>query len=269
MPRVRVRRRAAERHRAAVWATPDALTAEAWLIREIEEQAVFSGTRLPRLLSPAEDWLLWRQCTSEATRELDLLNRGALAESVRRAWALAVEYGIDPLKLPLLGAEAELFGHIQRAVEDRCRALGASAGPPDGVDPALRDAAGAFGNIDVRRLSELAATAPDITGRRAAVVNGSALVALACARPCSDDSDELESIAEWCKQQIAKQPDARLLVVLPGGAGPRERLATLIHQAVDPAGQVFCRSPALRVSWSSKADRRFPMHRLLFTPSRR
>ena len=85
------------------------------------------GARLPRLLSPAEDWLLWRQCTAEATRDLDLLNRGALAEAVRRAYALAVEFGIDPSKLSLFGAEAELFGTIQHAVSERCRALRAAS----------------------------------------------------------------------------------------------------------------------------------------------
>ena len=32
----------------------------------------------------------------------------------------------------------------------------------------------------------------------------------------TDDSDELECIAQWCQRQIAARPDARLLVILPG-----------------------------------------------------
>ncbi|MDB6107611.1 MAG: putative repair protein, partial [Gammaproteobacteria bacterium] len=108
-----------------VWQTPDVLNADAWLLREVEELASPSGVRVPRLLSPAEDWLLWRQCTAEATQGLDLLNRGALAESLRRAGTLAVEFGIDLSKLSFAGTEAELLGEVQRAVQERCRALGA------------------------------------------------------------------------------------------------------------------------------------------------
>jgi hypothetical protein len=52
----------------------------------------------------------------------------------------------------------------------------------------------------------------------------------------ADESDELEAIAQWCRRQIAMQADTRLLVVLPGSPGARERLATLIRQAVDPQG---------------------------------
>ena len=48
---------------------------------------------MPRLLAPAEEWLLWRQCTAAATADLDLVNRASLAESLRRASALAAELG--------------------------------------------------------------------------------------------------------------------------------------------------------------------------------
>src|SRR5262249_8282740 len=104
----------------------DLLTPEAWLIRELEQLASAPGARLPRLLSPAEDWLLWRQCTAEATRDLELLNRGALAESLRRASTLAAEYEVDLSQLSSSGAEAELFGKVQQAVHERCRVLGAA-----------------------------------------------------------------------------------------------------------------------------------------------
>src|SRR5581483_101844 len=111
---------------ARVWPTPDVLTPEAWLIRELEQLASLPATRLPRLLSPAEEWLLWRQCTAEATHDLELLNRAALAESLRRSSALAAEYEIDLSALSLSGAEVELFGQVRQLVQDRCRALGAT-----------------------------------------------------------------------------------------------------------------------------------------------
>src|SRR5262249_1351906 len=50
------------------------------------------------------------------------------------------------------------------------------------------------------------------------------------------DLTELELMAQWCRKQIEHRRDARLLLVLPGSAGARERLATLIEQAIDPAG---------------------------------
>ncbi|HVW71037.1 MAG TPA: PD-(D/E)XK nuclease family protein, partial [Steroidobacteraceae bacterium] len=50
----------------------------------------------------------------------------------------------------------------------------------------------------------------------------------------ADELDELERIALWCKRQIVRNPQVRILVMQPGGPGARERLATLIRQAVRP-----------------------------------
>ncbi|MGH8209655.1 MAG: hypothetical protein ACREU6_08675, partial [Steroidobacteraceae bacterium] len=78
-----------------VWATPDILPVQAWLTREVERYAATAGTAVPRLLSPAEEWFLWRECAAQATGELELVNRGALAEALRRASAIAADFGID------------------------------------------------------------------------------------------------------------------------------------------------------------------------------
>ena len=47
----------------------------------------------------------------------------------------------------------------------------------------------------------------------------------------ADEREELERIAEWCQRRLTAQADARLLILLPGSAGRRERLATLIQQS--------------------------------------
>jgi probable DNA repair protein len=215
------------------WTTPDILSAEAWLLREIERCAAVAGANLPRALSPAEDWLLWRQCTEEAAQHLELLNRGALAEALRRASALAAEFAIDlSQKHAFAGAETELLWQVQGAVNQRCRELRAatvqslvtrlpkdwSSQPPScagflKLPPRLRAAA-----------AEQRAPGPVIAHPKAIVA--------------ADELDELELIAQWCKQQIAARPDARLLVILSASPGARERLATLIRQAVDPHGWV-------------------------------
>ncbi len=214
-----------------VWATPDILTLNGWLIREIEQWASDSGRRLPRLLSPAEDWLLWRQCTAENTEGLDLLNRGSLAESLRRASALAFEHGIELTKLSsLAGAEAELLGRTQRAVEERYRLLGAAP------------AQALLGRIpDFRPLGEVTSAGflQSFPRLRPIGVSERRPPAAAC-RPdvvvSLNETDELERIALWCTRQIAAMSDARMLVILPGNPGARERLATLIRQSVDPEG---------------------------------
>ena len=61
-----------------VWATPDILPAETWLRREVEAAA--AAVPLPRLLSGAQEWLIWRQCTADYTDSLELVARGALAD---------------------------------------------------------------------------------------------------------------------------------------------------------------------------------------------
>jgi PD-(D/E)XK nuclease superfamily len=213
-----------------VWQTPDVLTADAWLLRAVEKLASPSGVRVPRVLSPAEDWLLWRQCTAEATQGLDLLNRGALAESLRRAGTLAVEFGIDLSRPALAGAEAELLGEVQRSVGERCRALGAvNMGSLAGQFPA--DSLSS--QVTCAGFLQLPLRLQAIGGRHRPAGSVSSRPDIVIA---SDESDEMEVIAQWCKRQIAMQADTRLLVILPGSPGARERLATLIRQAVDAEG---------------------------------
>ena len=216
-----------------VWSTPDVLTFEAWVAREVEEQAA-GGAPVPRTLSNAEDWLLWRQCAAEATREWDLVNRGALAEALRKANSLAADFRIDLQDLPIPpGTEPALLVQVQRAVRERCRALGAVslASAADGLPP----------TVDSTRLRvegylkvppRLAAT----TGLH--VAGSPAASEDKLKRPkgviAADDLTELELIAHWCRKQIERSSEARLLIVLPGSPGARERLATLIQQAADP-----------------------------------
>lgn len=216
-----------------VWATPDIVTLDAWLIRATEQLAAAAGASLPRLLSPPEEWLLWRQCTAEATVNLDLLNRGSLAESLRRASTLASEFGIDIHKgMQGAGAEAELLHSAQLAVDAKCRELGAvtAAQAADFVVAAAVDTSRVVGEgflLPNRRLQYIGATQRSPSG--SAQIRPEVVIA-------SDETDELERIARWCQREIQLDPECRLLVILPGGAGSRERLATLIRQAVDPEG---------------------------------
>ncbi len=278
-----------------VWATPDILPVEAWLTREVERYAAAAGTAVPRLLSPAEEWFLWRQCAAEATGDLELVNRGALAEALRRASAIAADFQInvrglatdrarvapvesvgeaDPVRGPgslsdsafesgsgteaeilaeVQGAvsrtEAELLAEVQRAVDERCKSLGAatvatlaaslSATSPSNSATSLSKSLGGRSQ-DGSEKPRLVASGFLITPPRlrpfvevsretsvTASVEPTAIIA-------NDELDELERIAEWCRQHVAKNPEVRILIALAGSPGTRERLATLIRQAVHP-----------------------------------
>jgi ATP-dependent helicase/nuclease subunit B len=212
-----------------VWATPDILPAEGWLTRELER----SAGDIPRLLSPAEEWFLWRQCAADATGDLELVNRGALAEALRRSSALAAEYGIDIRRprsligfesdsLQSPGTEAELLADVQHAVDEACKALGAAT--VASLVPQLQTTTAAAGFLSLpprlRPLAKSISTAQ-------APVTPTVVIA-------SDESEELERIAAWCEQQVRSNPDTRILITLPGAPGTRERLATLIQQSIDP-----------------------------------
>ena len=228
-----------------VWTTPDVLSVDAWLTREVERYAATVGIGVPRLLSPAEDWFLWRQCAAEATGDLELVNRGALAEALRRASATAADYGIDVQKLASAGlsssseddpvamapgTEAALLATVQHAVDERCQGLGAATvaslvnrlGSLDGQEEILCQG---FLSLSPR-LRRLLGSPRAVGGDQRVVPK----VTLA-----SDELDELERIAQWCKQHVDRDPDVRILIALPGAPGARERLAALIRQAVNPA----------------------------------
>lgn len=229
-----------------VWASPDTLPLEGWLTREVDRYAASGdGGRagVPRLLTAAEEWLLYRQCTAEITAGLELVNRVTLAESLRRAAGLAAELGIDlrAVRGPA-GTEVGLLAAVHREVMRRCGALDAAplssalAGLPCVGDGRPVAFAG-FATPSPRLQAMVAARSQyGFETSYPPAVDGPSL-----ARPrieiAADEREELERIAEWCQRRLRAQADARLLIQLPGSAGRRERLAALIRQALDPRAE--------------------------------
>ena len=227
-----------------VWTTPDVISVDAWLTREVERYAAVAGIGVPRLLSPAEEWFLWRQCAAEATGDLELVNRGALAEALRRASAIAAEYGIDVqgFAAPDLsttaeeesrltpGTETALLATVQHAVDEQCQALGAA------TVASLVSRLGSLPSQNEILCQGFLTISPRL--RRLVgsprAVGGDQRVAPRVVI-ASDELDELERIAQWCKRHVERDPDARILIALPGAPGRRERLAALIGQAINPA----------------------------------
>jgi len=222
-----------------VWPSPDVLPLEGWLIREIERFAARSDRRhgVPRLLFAAEEWLLFRQSTAEATEHLGVLNRVSLAESLRRACGLGADLGIDPHALrESAGSETSLLAQVHRAVMQRCGELGAAP-----VSAALArlpcvgdDRPVLFAGFlaPSPRLRSIVAGRTQF-GFETAYSPGADPPLSAAPRVVTpaDEREELERIAEWCRRRLTAQTDGRLLVLLPGSAGRRERLAALIQQS--------------------------------------
>jgi ATP-dependent helicase/nuclease subunit B len=223
-----------------VWQTPDVLPLEAWKAREIERRAA-SGEKLPRLLTPAEDWFLWRQATAELTGDMELVARGPLAENLRRASQLAQEFHIPiTASRGTASGETRLLFDAQAAVRTRARALGAVGaaelapqleclgGPVPVLAAGFTQRTPSFEALAGSRRAqgcELRTRSPDAGDEN-----------VTRAVFAADASEELERIAEWCRARVNAQPDARLLVLAPGAPEARERLATLIRQSIDPHG---------------------------------
>ncbi|HXZ59674.1 MAG TPA: PD-(D/E)XK nuclease family protein [Steroidobacteraceae bacterium] len=219
-----------------VWASPDVLVPAAWVRRECEHAAEDAPGEWPRILAPTEEWRLWREAADEAARaaagDHPFLSTEPLAESLRRAAERAAEWGIM-VDRGAADSEARLFHEAQRLFLARGRDLGAASAAAlmSGLEPVSVERRPLLRGFDVlpRALARLAGAAVPAAG---------ATTAAGAASPrgvrTADGEAQLEAIAAWCRERLAAQPDARLLVMLPGSAAARERLAALVRGCLDP-----------------------------------
>jgi probable DNA repair protein len=229
-----------------VWASADVHASSVWLRQEAQRCAAADASEWPRLLTSAEEWLLWREYAAAATRRFALVNGPALAQSLQHSSELAAHYGIA-LTAGAPDSEATLLCEAQRAFDERCRSL--RAGSVGSLLPRIT-AAGAGGRaLLLRGFDTLAPRLRAIAAARQ--MRGAAQEREARGRSAAakvlraaDAQEELERIAAWCRQRVLVQPDVRLLVILPGAPGARERLATLIRQALDPRSVLGAAAPA-------------------------
>ena len=226
-----------------VWASPDVQTPAGWTRRECERRAEGAPGRWPRVLTPAEEWLLWREAAREAARGDAFLDAGLLGESLQRSSERAAEYGVK-LTAGLPGSEAQLLWQARGIFEARCRELNAASvsalasrlrDPPASPAPLLRG----FDAVPPQLAALAAAASAEAAATRAHGATTGRTAAAVRAVRTPDAQSQLEAIAEWCYQRLRAQPDARLLVMLPGPAGARERLAALIRTTLDPGGAVL------------------------------
>lgn len=239
--RIACARNALER-KLGVWPTPDVLSSDAWIAREVARAAT-ADTALPRALSVAEEWWLWREATARAMSGLALGSTAALADSLRRADRLAGEHHIDIARWRAIGGrETQLLDEVRRAVVQARREMGAdtvaniAAAMDELGGPQAVHFAG-FATRDVPWLQAIhaARSAQGHAGKWWVTGESRALPAVELA---GDTSDEIERIAAWCLHRLERDANARMLVVAAGGLEQREALAAQIRAALAPRSKL-------------------------------
>ena len=196
----------------SAWISCDVIPWSAWLERRAT-QARYGALQGLRRLGATEEWLLWREAAEAACAGLELLMPESLADSLRRSAARARDWG---MRWPGAATpESAVLQQAQAIYSDRCqqlRAYGVSdwtqvlRGLRIGPAPVVFAGFASLGGALLARLEELGGTFwPDGT----AAAPDPSWQAIGCADP----ADELRCAARWCREQLVRNPHARLLVV--------------------------------------------------------
>jgi probable DNA repair protein len=214
-----------------VWDSPDVLPWSAWLERGLDA-ARARGVPVPRRLSRAEDWLLWREAVRAACADLPVLWPDSLIESVRRAVLLLEDHALvlheasSQEALVLLRARA----HFQR----RCAELQAlwggswSACAPY-VQPSMPTLLTGFAPLAPARRSWLERIGVRIGQSQGAGTDTGTLQV----RDFDNPDLEAEAAAQWCAGQLERDPGARVLLVVLGLGEQRHRWLRALSQRLD------------------------------------
>jgi len=214
---------------ARAWTSADVLTPATWIRRSCERAAARAPGEWPRLLNATEEWLLWRSVARETAGEDSFLDTGVLGASLQRSSERAAAYGV-PLTAAAPGSEAEFLYRGQRLFEARCRDMRAASA--NALMARLQGTADAE-SLLLRGFDAPAPHLAALAPRRAATHRPVPSLATPRLVRSADAAAQIEAIACWCRARLAAQPDARLLVMLPGPAGQRERLAAHLRAELD------------------------------------
>lgn len=221
-----------------VWSSPDVLTWDAWLARELLRARQASGAG-PVLLNRSQELELWRQVLESLARDEDELRLYSRhVESIAAAAGLAREWR---LQWPVAGAteEAALLARALRLMDQACRERGVAVVPLLQDDALGRLAPVPLAFAGVQALTprqELVAGAFAQAGRsvRVADVGGGSTAPQAFSYGSA--VDEAAAIATWCGERLDADPLARLLVVSADArvtaARLHETLAAVVGEGV-------------------------------------
>jgi probable DNA repair protein len=213
-----------------VWNSPDVLPWNGWLERELDAaRARFES--LPRRLSSAEEWLLWRDVVREACTEFGVLMPDALIAAVRRAVGRMDDFG---LQLPAAtSAETAVLLNARAAFRRRCQELGAIGATSwqDCVEylrPTQRVLLAGFPTLGAARRRWLQQHGVRVVGAVESADSRAASVAA-----FEEPSAEARAAAQWCWTRLERDPRARLLLVVPRLAQQRHLYERALSQRLD------------------------------------
>lgn len=218
-----------------LWPSPDILPWGAWVERELE-QARVHGESLPRRLSAAEQWQLWREALLQAAAGLDMLAPERLIDPMRRAVALLEDHGLQ--LSASASPEAALLSATRAGYQRRCRELGA-LGSESWLEcaPFLHPSSrlmlvgfGALGSARRQWLERQGARICDALEPDAE--EWPACEPQVCAQPAP--AAEAQAAADWCADWLRRDPAARLLLVVPRLAAQRHHWLRALSQRLDP-----------------------------------
>jgi ATP-dependent helicase/nuclease subunit B len=196
----------------SAWASCDVIPWSAWLERCANEGR-YGALQGLRRLGGTEEWLLWREAAETACASLELLVPASLADSLRRSAARARDWGMDWSKI--ITPEFRVLLQARRIFLDRCHKLKAY-GVSDWTQ-VLRDyRAGpapllfaGFAGLGGALLERLRGLGGSFWPNSAATALRPSWQSIGCANP----TDELRCAARWCREQLERNREARLLVV--------------------------------------------------------
>lgn len=183
-----------------------------------------------RLLTPAQQGAVWRSILQSSLRddEAPLLNVRATARMAQQAWDLAREYNIN---LPVHGSsDIQQMQRWSAIYADRCK----QARWTDAVEVAAqvdwaREHEYIFAGFD--RLSPLQQRAADALQATVQTLDHTPASPRVVSLP--DRDAEYRQAAEWARQQLLSNPDARIAIVVPDLQQSHARVYSSLQQ-------VFC-----------------------------
>ena len=243
-----------------IWNSPDILPWGAWITRSLDE-ARARGQQLPRRLSSAEEWLLWRQAVRQASEGFEVLMPDAMVDPVRRALSLADDYGLTLTEAAT--PEATVLRksrlHFQRCCEDlNVLQSGSWAALREYLQPTEKLLLAGFAGIGSARRRWL-----NDAGAR--FVRDSFAPASREVMMCESPSREAEAAAEWCAQSLTRDPDARLLIVVPALAKQRHRWERAFAQRLDYSTLLSGRTSSDTSSFAIEGGRPLESYALVAT----
>lgn len=240
-----------------VWTAADVLPWDAWLVRSFGEVEPDPNSALPALLSPVQQQTLWRQIVRESGATAGLLHADVLASTADQAWDLLQAEG----KLADLGRTAT--NDEQAAFQGWVREFGrrlslraaiSAAELPTWLAAALRSGSwkparpillAGFDRLTTRQRQLVDALGA--TGWvKDAPLDPTRPVARAVRIESADRRTQWQQVAAWVHARLARNPGARIGIVVPDLGAERDALVQALTDALLPSLRVWPRNDAVR-----------------------